>query len=253
MEGPVPENGAPAPDSSPVPVARAWQEGWFASAGSLSMQAWRGVESQRDISTLRLVDSTEEHDLLEQLLERSKPPLPEGGRGLHYLLFTPFRYTSPEPSRFRRRGEPGVWYGADSLQIACAEIAYWRYRFVIQSAGLARDEAGLLTSHTLFSAGVDGVALDLASPPWSASAGVWTHPSDYAGTQDLAAQARSRGIQWIRYASVRQPGSICAAVLAVSALAGSTPSGFQEWQCRATRHRVLFHHRDSGSRFSWDF
>ncbi len=236
-----------------TPSVALWEDIWFDAVGVMRMDVWRGVESQHDISTLKLVDSREEHDALESMLEGSKPPKPEGSQDLHYLLFTPFRYTSPEPSRFRRAGEGGVWYGTDSVETACAEVAYWRYRFIIQSAGLAKDDSELVTRHTFFRAQADGYAIDLTAEPWAARGESWTHATDYAGTQALATEARSRGVEWIRYASVRQPGAHCAAVLSVSALAKSPPQDFDEWLCRATRHRVLFFCRSSGVTFSWDF
>ena len=56
---------------------------------------WRAVEAQHIASTLRLVANVEEQHLLERLLDQSKPPLPPETGGLHYLLSTPFRYSSP--------------------------------------------------------------------------------------------------------------------------------------------------------------
>jgi hypothetical protein len=216
------------------------------------MTAWRGVESQTEVATLRLVDTREEHEALEDLLEASKPPLPPGAQRLHYLIFTPFRYASPTASRFRRPTDGGIWYGADSVHATCAEIAYWRMRFILDSAGLAKDDAELVTSHTIFRARVAGRAIDLLAAPWVEQAARWAHPQDYTATQALAAEARARGLEWIRYASVRHPGGTCAAVLAVSALAGARPAEMQEWKCRATRQRVIFVNRSQGLTYSWD-
>jgi hypothetical protein len=61
------------------------------------------VEAQHVVSTMRLVDSAAEQDLLEQLLEGSKPALPPAARPLHYLLATPFRYRRRTPAAFGRR------------------------------------------------------------------------------------------------------------------------------------------------------
>ena len=41
---------------------------------------------------MSLVDTLEEQALLEEVLDDSKPAVPEDCRNLHYLLFTPFRY-----------------------------------------------------------------------------------------------------------------------------------------------------------------
>ena len=53
-------------------------------------EAIRVVESQEQVATNSLVDSLAEQSLLEEMLERSKPPLPADAEGLHYLPATPF-------------------------------------------------------------------------------------------------------------------------------------------------------------------
>lgn len=230
-----------------------WDEAWFQACTPSEMIAWRGVESQSQVATWRLVDSGAEHEALEEMLEASKPRLPEGCDGLHYLLFTPFRYTSPYASRFRRPHEAGIWYGAESVETVCAELAYWRHRFILDSAGLAKDGAGLLTTHTLFQAHINGRVLNLTAPPWDGARERWTHGADYASTQQVAADARVHGIAWILYESVRCPGTHCAAVLSPKAFGAQLPTHFQDWICSATRARVILTHKESGSTFSWDF
>jgi hypothetical protein len=155
-----------------------WSTSWFDSGVvQKSMLVWRGVEAQHVVSTMRLVDTKEEQDMLEQLLERSKPPLPAMKVPKHYLLATPFRYRPQHPSRFRRAGTLGLWYGAEELSAACAEVAYWRYRFIMDSVALMKTE--LLTEHTFYQAKVEGRAIDLMSAPWVAASSAWTHGSDY--------------------------------------------------------------------------
>lgn len=228
-----------------------WQTAWFeVGVAPMTMQAWRGVEAQHVVSTMRLVDSADEQDELERILERSKPPLPSADRPRHYLLTTPFRYRPQHPSRFRRAASLGVWYGAESLEAACAEVAYWRHRFILDSAALLQQE--LLTEHTFFGAQVHGVAIDLTSEPWVQARAVWTQPSDYAATQTVADEARDRGVQWICYESVRAPGHRCAAVLDVNALEQpDTGLKQQTWHCKATRERVMM--VSESQRFAWDF
>jgi len=216
-----------------------WDRAWFETGvAPKSMLAWRGVEAQHVVSTMRLVDSREEQDELELLLEQSKPFKPAMKVPKHYLIYTPFRYRPPHPSRFRRGGELGIWYGAEELYAACAEVAYWRNRFILDSAALVKAE--LLTEHTFFQAEVSGAAVDLMGQPWVESRNVWTHGSDYTGTQTLADSARDRGVQWVCYESVRAPGKRCAAVLSVDALemvdGGRT---MQTWHCKASKDAVM--------------
>ena len=221
-----------------VTVPEAW---WADGERELVRVLWRGVEAQHRVATMRLVDTLEEQAELERLLEASKPPLPRGTAQLHYLVSTPFRYSSPHPSRFRKPGESGIWYGAEDLPTACAEVAYWRWRFLMDSDGL-RGQA-LHTEHTFFQARVRGRSLDLTAAPWKSAARAWTQKTDYSACQDLGAEARSRGVAWIRYGSVRLPGGTCGAVLDPTAL--SLREGFEQqtWDCKTARGGVYLQRR----------
>jgi len=226
-----------------------WQDRWFEHAARRQLRAWRGVEAQHAASTMRLVDTLDEQAVLEAILDASKPPLPPEAQGLHPLLAGPFRYRPRHAGRFRRPGGRGVWYGAASLRTACAEVAYWRWRFVSDSDGLRGDE--VMTAHTFFQARVRGTALDLLAAPWSASHAHWAHPADYTATQALADAAVARGVQWIRYASVRDPGGVCAAVFDAAALVALDAASLQTWHCRATAAAVRLVNGDQ--RFEWHF
>lgn len=234
-----------------------WQDAWFASeVKTASGLLWRGVEAQHRVATMRLVDSLAEQAELERLLEASKPPLPRATvsatspraaaspraapKPQHYLLSTPFRYRSPHSSRFRAGGDPGLWYGAKERDTACTEVAYWRWRFLMDSAGLRDGE--LVTEHTLFQAQVRGSAVDLLREPWSSAADSWAHPTDYGACQALACAARGHGVQWIRYASARRPGGHCAAVLTPECLSLPEPARVETWLCKVTAAQALMLH-----------
>jgi len=140
--------------------------------------------------------------VLERLLDQSKPPLPLDTSGLHYLLATPFRYSSPIGSRFREPAESGIWYGAEAQRTACAELGYWRWRFLIDSDALQTLGP---SPQTVFRAGIDGRLVDLTQPPFKRARAQWTHPDDYAPSQGFARVARQANIDAIRYESVRDP------------------------------------------------
>lgn len=221
---------------------QAWRDEWLAATPRpATALLWRGVEAQHRVATMRLVDSLAEQAELERLLDAAKPPLPAEARGLHYLLATPFRYRSPHASRFRAAGEAGVWYGAKERHTACAEVAYWRWRFLMDSAGLRDGE--LVTEHTVFQAQARGIGIDLTKAPWTEATSSWTQRDDYAPCQALAKAARAAGrVQWIRYASVRHPGGHCAAVLAPACL--SLPERYRQetWVCKVTPTQALMVH-----------
>lgn len=230
----------------------AWDPAWFGQAvAPRALLAWRGVEAQHVVSTMRLVDTIAEQDLLEQLLEASKPALPAMAPR-HYLLATPYRYSPAHASRFRPPKARGQWYGAEAIFAACAEVAYWRHRFILDSAGLL--DQPLLTEHTFFQGAIDGRSIDLLSPPWNEARAVWTDGSDYTGTQALARAAQAQGVQWLAYESVRAPGHRCAVVFDADVLAeppGGLDRTLQTWHCKATRASVMF--TRERERYQWEF
>jgi len=227
-----------------------WQkEAWIEKSKKPATQIlWRAVEAQHLNATMRLVDTLAEQFLLEQLLETSKPPLPPSAMGQHFLLSTPFRYTSPQPSRFRAAHHPGVWYGAFDRQTACTEVGYWRWRFFMDSTSLSQGE--LQTEHSLFQAKVQGLCIDLAHSPWLLMSPQWQDPNNYTHCQALAQECRAQNIEWISYTSSRQPQGQCAAVLVSHALTMHKAQMVETWHCRITRSSVIFRHFKEG--FSFD-
>lgn len=176
---------------------------------------WRAVEAQYKNATIALTHGdVRRQSILEDIIEEAKPVLPAAAVGLHFLLSTPFRYQSPPPagSRFRARTDPGVFYGAERIRTACAEVGYWRLRFWNDSAGLRDKPASLPV--TLFEFhGATEASLDLTRPPFLGEREVWTRPDDYRETQALAAAARKADIEVIRFESVRDPDGRCLAIL----------------------------------------
>ena len=236
----------------------AWQPAWLRDEARqiTEPEAWRGVETQYASATTLLVDSYHKHDVLEQLIEDSKPAPPKARpQRKHFLLTTPFRYAPLHASRFRPAGQGrhGLWYGARVLEAACAEVAHWRMRFIADSAGLI--DSRIVTHHTFFAAAVSGRGIDLMAPPWDAFRAAWTRGGDYTETHHLAAAAEAAGIEVIRYESARAPGNACVAVLTPDALSeppGGLDATRRNWTCTATRERAMMMEVDGGRRFEWD-
>ncbi len=189
-------------------------------ARTLALPLWRAVEAQHVVATRPLVDSQAEQELLESLLDAAKPPMPAACAGLDYLLSTPFRYPpSHYGSRFRSYTDPGVWYGAEQVRTSCAEVGYWRWRFVADSRGIDRLDG---VPHTVFQTVAKGSAIDLRNKPFSRHRGAWSDPVEYGPCQAVARTVRDAKVPIIRYASVRDPEHAgCAAVLDCRAFAGA--------------------------------
>lgn len=211
---------------------------------------WRMVEAQHIASTMKIVDSQAEQDLLETLLEGSKPAPPATAEALDYLLATPFRY-SPlcGGSRFRSLTDPGVFYGAESVRTASAELGYWRWKFLKDAVDLEKLEP---VAHTAFRADVSTLAVDLRQPPFSADAAAWLHPTDYSATQAFARVAREANLGGIVYQSVRDPHPAwCMALLTPQAFAKPKPHPtMQTWWLAVHQDQVIWRRENKSMTFS---
>lgn len=193
-------------------------------------RVWRLVEAQHAVSTRKLVDSLADQEILESLIDATKPPVPSECRGLDDRLSTPFRYRPyPNGSRFRRAGlTPGVYYAAEEPRTAAAETAFHQLLFFAESPDTPWPVNPLVCSG--FSVEVlSHRSLDLTKPPFDADAPVWRHPVKYDACQDLADAAREADADILRYASARDPG-VCVAVLTCIAFAALYPQDFETWR-----------------------
>lgn len=208
--------------------------------GPITLELTRVVESQEQIATLSLVDRLEEQQLLEELLEQSKPPKP--AQPLHYLLASPFRYPPLAwGSRFGRRFEPSLFYGSLNLETALTEAAFYRFVFL---AGLAQPfERPLVTQHTSFRVrghGERGINLTLL--PFAEHAGILRNPGDYTACQRLGSAMREAGVQLFIFLSARdrRASALNAGIFDPAVLAGSQPGRFQSWTCYTTADQVKY-------------
>lgn len=194
---------------------------------------WRIVEAQHRISTNRLAVGTDDQALLEQLVEEVKPRLPVAARHLHYLLATPFRYGHRSSSRFRRAGEkPGIFYAAEAIGAAIAEMAYWRLRFYARSPAFEPPSATVEHSAISVSVAMDRM-LDLCAEPFVGGSSLWMAREDYSACQQFASEAREIDTQAIRYASVRDPQHRAnIALLDPSVFTDPAPHNAQTWHIR---------------------
>lgn len=195
-------------------------------------EVWRIVETQYRVSTMKLVNSLDEQSLLEDIIERTKPSIPEDCEKRHFLLYTPFRYPPhPNGSRFRPAGaSEGVFYAASSPETAIAEAAFHRLLFFAESPGLPFPKNP--NEYTAFCIAISSPAvIDLTRAPYDGSAVVWTHPQNYAPCQQFAEAARKAGAEVLCYSSVRDPHHrSCYAVMRCCAFGTNQPKNLQNWK-----------------------
>ncbi len=179
-----------------------------AEPGTLMGTLKRIVENQEQKVTLDLTDSLAEHDVLESLLEASKPLSGDHGSlaRFDYLLRTPWRYPPLRwGSRFGRRFEPSLFYGSLGLRALFAEAAYYRLLFLEGMATPFRDR--VISQFTVFEALFrTDRGFDLSLPPFRRHEAVLRHKANYQPCQQLGSVLREKGIEAILYLSARAPG-----------------------------------------------
>ncbi len=220
---------------------------WTQCAGDselrpLRLVPWRAVESQHQVSTRKLVANAAEQELLEELIDRAKPPAATRP-GTHYLLSTPFRYPPlRHGSRFGTRNERGIWYGSETRATAFAEVAYYRFVFL---AGTSADLGDVTTELSVFRVQARTKrGVDLSRPPFEKHRKTIASPVQYADAQTLGAAMRAAGVQLFRYPSARDPNGVNVAAFAPSVFGKAMPRDFERWHCVASRERVELAKRD---------
>jgi hypothetical protein len=184
----------------------------------------------------------DEQVLLEELIDRAKPPETTRGR-FHYLLSTPFRYPPlRHGSRFGGRHEPGIWYGSESYRTVFAEVAYYRLVFL---EGTHADLGTIPTQLTTFSVRARSArGADLVAPPFDTYRRAIASPSTYNATQSLGAAMRQAAVELFRFPSSRDPGGVNIGAFTPSVFGNARPRDLETWHCTASRARVEFTTRD---------
>lgn len=218
--------------------------------GALAGEAWRVVESQHLFSTRVLVDSDAEHQVLEELIERHKPPAPPR---LHFLLATPFRYPPlAHGSRFGTRAELGIWYGSVEPRTSFAEAAYYRLLFL---EGTAADLSPLTFDVSAFRVGYKtDRGVDLTRPPFAEHARRISAPDAYEASRQLGRDMRAEGVEAFRFRSARdREGGTNVALFTPRPFGTRKPSVPETWRCMATPLYVEFVKKDVFRRPTFTF
>jgi len=138
-----------------------------------------------------------------------------------------------------------VFYGAESVRTASAELVYWRWKLLKDAVDLDKLRP---VAHTAFSVDIKTQVIDLRRAPFSAQATSWSHPTDYTATQSIAQAARAAQVGGIQYASVRdlQP-SWCLALLTPQGFAKTKPNPLMQIWWLAVHQDDVAWRRDNES------
>ena len=220
---------------------------------TLGGEVQRLVESQQVVATMELTDTLAEHELLESILENSKPPLKATKK--HYLLTTPFRYPPRQHgSRFGSEFEPSLFYAAYDTATVMAEGAYYRWRFWYDQVS-PPPSGRYITEHTLFAvryATEQGISLQ--KPPCQEYKKLLTHPSDYSQTQQLGADMRMADIQAFEYISARAAdNALNVGIFTIDAIRQYKPKWTRNLICDTQALRVGFRFKESDASETFEF
>ncbi len=213
---------------------------------ALGGTVYRIVESQKIVATSQLVDDRHEQQLLEELLENSKPKISERLEnevaGLDYLLWTPFRYPPlSHGSRFSTRFEPSLFYAARKVATVLAEAAYYRFFFW---SGMAQPPptGQLNTQHTVFSVKIfTSAGAKLNAAPFNQHKKALTDKSDYQRCQQLGLALREVGVKAFEYISARDPAAgLNAALFSPEVFKSKSPESFLQLVCSTDAKEVVF-------------
>lgn len=208
----------------------------------LKGDCWRFVENQYICSTMKLVDTKEEQDVLERLLENSKPPIPEECNHLEdFLLYTPFRYTpAPKGSRFRKQNQKeGAFYASETIETALAEISFYKLLFFAESPDtpLPANPCEFTAFQVTY---ISDRSIDLTEGPLIANKAEWENLNDYTACQALADEARKANIIAIRSNSVRCPQKgKNITLLNCAAFSKPKSKNYQTWKLILKEDRVI--------------
>lgn len=222
---------------------------------AITAEPWRVVEAQYVLSARDLVDTTDEHDILEALLEESKPSV---NKEKHYLVFTPFRYPPLKyGSRFGSAVEPSLWYGSLDLETAFAEVAFYQLQFQNSTDADLNYVDTLLTAFNASLSTQNGV--DLTVEPFSQYVDYISSKNTYEYSQKLGVSMREADVHAFIFFSARmdhQHKNIAAFTPDVFCNNNKHQDVFnqQTWTCTANKHVVEFTRMGiSGkSRFSFE-
>ena len=138
-------------------------------------------------------------------------------------IMAAFTHLNPDGSRFSD-GSYGVYYCAQTLDTALAEVRYHQERFLRRT-----NEGPIRLELRLYLSNLDAKLVDVRKRP------EFHHPDDYGPGQRLGRVLRPGGKDGVLYRSVRHDGGHCAAVFRPAVLS----------PCRQSSH-YAFHFDGSG-------
>jgi hypothetical protein len=213
---------------------------------TINLKGYRVVENQAKSFTRKLVVTQKAHDILEDMIEFSKPKLTDDLECLKdmYLLFKPFRYPPlKHGSRFGNTNQHSLFYVSLDLKTALSEVAFYRMSFIRASRGNIGNKIINMTSFKVNVATELGI--DLTKNPFNKHTQELTSVESYTITQTLGTSMRQDKIDaFISYSARSNQSGKNLNVISPTALKDNTnieiENTFTGWSCFATSDVVEF-------------
>ena len=170
------------------------------------------VADPADLAVVYAVEALGNPRLRDEAGELSLVPADQriSGPGTSPIMAA-FTHLNPAGSRFSD-GSWGVYYAADALPTAVAELSHHRALFLART-----QEAAIDVDLRCYRTTVQADLHDLRGRHRGAHAPLY-HPDSYAASQAFARRLRGQGVAGIAYDSVRWPAGQCVALFTPRAL-----------------------------------
>ena len=214
--------------------------------GRFDSDVERIVERQEDSATTRITEDLIEQQVLEEMLEGSKP----GTLNPHinYLLGTPFRYPPLEyGSRFGTTFERWIFYGSLDAETCLRECAYYRFKFLFDMAKPPPKPPS--SEHTMFTVSLNSNrCVSLCTEAYAELRDDLVSVESYALTQRVGQQAREANAEMVLSPSARGAGKNVAVF--TDGVFASEPKNQWLWLSQVRADRVMFRGKQGFFQFS---
>ncbi|HMO44427.1 MAG TPA: RES family NAD+ phosphorylase [Rubrivivax sp.] len=200
-------------DISRIPLsATLWKPSWRLIASRYpTVSLYDGIADPADLDAVFAIEALTNPRIRNELGQLQLVPPDERVSGAGSTpIMAAFTHLNPEGSRFSD-GSWGVYYAAQDLDTAVAEVSHHRALFLSRTA-----EAPIDIDLRLIAAPLDAPLHDLRK--LRASAPAVYNPVDYGAGQSLGRRLREAGSWGVLYHSVRQRGGLCAGLFRPRAL-----------------------------------
>jgi hypothetical protein len=208
-------------DPEKIPVARiSWRPSYRLIASRYpTVGLYDAIADPADLDVIYAIESLTNPRIRDELGELPLVPPAERVTGAGATpIMAAFTHLNPEGSRFSD-GSYGVYYAAQALETAIAEVGHHRGVFLARTA-----EPPIDVDLRLVTATVDAELHDLATLQGAERAKV-LDPQDYAASRALGRHLRAAGSWGVHFPSVRHAGGLCVGIFRPRALKNARTGG----------------------------